>query len=138
MGCAFSRRLLSTRYLKPSISKTLSLSLGSSRAIPRDGPPHPPSLRKIRMGVTSLPLKYSVICCVADGVTSTIISSLRFECIQSNLFLILVKIVTSTGFVNAETGTLCKCGKALMARTVRRETMETPAAVMFGYRIILC
>jgi len=38
-----------------------------------DGPPHPPEFKKIRMGATSFPLKYSAICFVADCVTSTIV-----------------------------------------------------------------
>jgi len=41
----------------------------------RDGPPHPPEFKKIRMGETSFPLKYSAICLVAAPVTSTIIFS---------------------------------------------------------------
>jgi hypothetical protein len=47
----------------------------------RDGPPHPPEFKKIRMGETSLPLKYSAICFVATSVTSTII----FSFIQNNI-----------------------------------------------------
>jgi len=46
-----------------------------------DGPPHPPEFKKIRMGETSLPLKYSAICFVATSVTSTII----FSFFQNNL-----------------------------------------------------
>jgi len=44
----------------------------------RDGPPHPPEFKKIRMGETSFPLKYSAICFVAASVTSTIIFLLFF------------------------------------------------------------
>jgi hypothetical protein len=102
MGFAFSRRSLSTRYWNPSTSKTLSLSFGSSRAIPRDGPPHPPSFRKILMGVASFPLKYSLICSLADGVTSTMIPSLRFGTNLWNLFFDSVKVVTPSCFVNNE------------------------------------
>jgi hypothetical protein len=40
-----------------------------------DGPPHPPEFKKIRIGETSLPLKYSAICLVAADVTSTIVFS---------------------------------------------------------------
>jgi hypothetical protein len=61
--------------LKPFILKTSSVSFGSSRARARDGPPHPPEFRKMRMGLTSLPLKYSAISSVADFVTSSIITS---------------------------------------------------------------
>ena len=57
------------------MSKTWSVSLDSSRAIASAGPPHPPAFKKIRIGETSLPLKYSAICSVADLVTSTIIIS---------------------------------------------------------------
>ena len=74
MGSASFINFLSTMYLKPSISKTLSVSLGSSRAMARDGPPHPPSFKKIRIGLTSL-LKYSAIFSVADFVISSIIFS---------------------------------------------------------------
>jgi hypothetical protein len=69
--------------LKPFILKTSSVSFGSSRAMARDGPPHPPELRKMRMGLTSLPLKYSVISSVADFVTSSIVTSS-----QKNLFYV--------------------------------------------------
>ena len=47
------------------------------------GPPHPPSFKKIRIGVTSLPLKYSAICSVADGVTSTMTPSCRNDKMKS-------------------------------------------------------
>ena len=73
MGCAFSRKSLSIIYLNPSISYVLSVSLGSSRAMAKEGPPQPPSFKKILMGVTSLSLKYSAICSLADVVTSTIL-----------------------------------------------------------------
>ncbi len=75
IGLTFSKKSLSTMYLKPSISKTLSVSFDSSRAIAILGPPHPPSFRKIRMGETCFPLKYSAICSVAEGVTSTMTPS---------------------------------------------------------------
>jgi hypothetical protein len=77
IGSAFIMNSLSTTYLKPSISKTSSVSFDSSRAIAKLGPPHPPSFKKIRMGETSLPLKYSAICSVADGVTSIMTPSCR-------------------------------------------------------------
>ena len=41
-------RLPSTRNLRESFSKTSSLSFGSSRANPRDGPDQPPCIRAIR------------------------------------------------------------------------------------------
>ncbi len=74
-GWTFSKNSLFTIYLKPSISKTWSPSLDSSRAIASEGPPHPPAFRKIRIGATSLSLKYSAICFEADAVTSTIMFS---------------------------------------------------------------
>jgi hypothetical protein len=70
MGWTFSMNSLSTMYWNPSMSKTLSVSFGSSRASARDGPPQPPELRKTLMGETSLPLKYSATCSVAAEVTS--------------------------------------------------------------------
>jgi hypothetical protein len=50
-----------------------------------DGPPHPPEFKKIRMGETSLPLKYSAICFVATSVTSTIM----FSFLKNNLGILL-------------------------------------------------
>jgi hypothetical protein len=44
----------------------------------KPGPPQPPSFKKIRMGCTSLSLKYAAICSVAAGVTSSMVSSLLF------------------------------------------------------------
>jgi hypothetical protein len=61
--------------LKPFILKTSSVSFGSSRARARDGPPQPPEFRKMRMGLTSLFLKYSAISSVADLVTSSMATS---------------------------------------------------------------
>jgi len=43
----------------------------------REGPPQPPELRKIRIGVGSLPWKYSFICTFAGSV-KTIIVKLSF------------------------------------------------------------
>ena len=82
-GLAFSSNSLSMINWKPFTSYTLSLSLGSSRAIANEGPPHPPSLRKIRIGVISRPLKYSEICWLAASVTSTITSSLNWNMISA-------------------------------------------------------
>jgi hypothetical protein len=53
----------------------MSVSFGSSRAMARDGPPHPPAFKNIRIGVTFLSFKYSAILSVADFVTSSIVSS---------------------------------------------------------------
>jgi hypothetical protein len=53
----------------------LSVSFGSSRAMAREGPPHPPAFKKIRIGVAFLPFKYSAIFSVADFVISSIIFS---------------------------------------------------------------
>lgn len=76
IGFDFSINTLSTTYLNPSTSYILSLSFNSSRVIAREGPPHPPAFKKIRIGDISLSLKYSPICVVAAFVISTITSSL--------------------------------------------------------------
>jgi len=47
-GFTSSNRFLSMRYRTPRSVKVTSLPFGSSRAIPREGPPHPRCLR-IRM-----------------------------------------------------------------------------------------
>jgi len=39
----------------------------------REGPPQPPELRKMRMGVGSLPWKYSFICTFAGSVKLIIV-----------------------------------------------------------------
>jgi len=41
----------------------------------RDGPPHPPAFKNIRIGLTSLSLKYSAIFLTADSETSSIAST---------------------------------------------------------------
>ena len=61
----------------------MSDSLGSSRAIANEGPPHPPSFKKIRIGAASRSLKYSEICWLAASVTSTITSSLNWNVISA-------------------------------------------------------
>ena len=43
-----SNKLLSTRNVRPSCSYFASLSFGSSRASPKDGPDQPPDIRAIR------------------------------------------------------------------------------------------
>jgi len=75
IGAAFPRRSSSTRNLKPFMLKTVSVSSGSSRVIARDGPPHPPDFKNIRMGLTGLFLKYSESLLVANFVTSSMVSS---------------------------------------------------------------
>jgi hypothetical protein len=57
IGFICSMNSLSIMYLNPSMSYTSSLFFSSSRAIAREGPPHPPEFRNIRIGETSLPLK---------------------------------------------------------------------------------
>jgi len=83
IGFACSNNSLSTTYLKPLISYVLSLSFGSSRANAREGPPHPLWFKKTRIAENSLSLSCSVICFVADSVTSNIKSSF---CICNNLY----------------------------------------------------
>jgi len=78
-GWAFSSNSLSIINLKPFTSYELSVSLGSSRAIANDGPPQPPSFKKMRMGTISRSLKYSAICWLAASEISTITSSLDFK-----------------------------------------------------------
>ena len=82
-GLAFSSKSLSMINWNPLTSYTLSVFLGSSRAIANEGPPHPPSLRKIRIGTISRSLKYSEICRLAASVTSTITSSLDWNMISA-------------------------------------------------------
>jgi hypothetical protein len=41
----------------------------------KDGPPQPPSFKKMRMGETFFPLKYSATCSVACFVTSSMVAS---------------------------------------------------------------
>ena len=108
-GLAFSSNSLSKINLKPFTSYELSVSLGSSRAIANEGPPQPPSFRKMRMGTMSRSLKYSAICWLAASEISTITSSLDMNmisfirankiCLISKLSLI---IITGAGFVNDE------------------------------------
>jgi len=68
-----SNRLLSTRNVNPSCSYFASVSLGSSRASPRDGPAHPPDIRDIRRAESILFCSmYDLRFCVANSVTSNI------------------------------------------------------------------
>jgi hypothetical protein len=70
----------------------------------KEGPPHPPSFKKIRIGETSRPLKYSLICRVAASVTSTIFFLLRIKNrIITSLFVYLIsggKLIIPLVFVN--------------------------------------
>ncbi|MDI6796083.1 MAG: hypothetical protein QMD09_04025 [Desulfatibacillaceae bacterium] len=80
MGFVFSRNSFSTRKVKPFTSKVSSLSRGSSRASARLGPPHPPSFKNTRMGVTfSCCSKYSANLFAADAVTSNMAGSLAVK-----------------------------------------------------------
>ena len=108
-GLAFSSNSLSIINLKPFTSYELSVSLGSSRAIANDGPPQPPSFRKMRMGTMSRSLKYSAICWLAASEISTITSSLdmnMISLIRANKICLISKlslmIITGAGFVNDE------------------------------------
>jgi len=67
----------------------------------RDGPPHPPAFKKIRIGVAFLPVKYSAIFSVADFVISSIIFSFYKNHLYDRIILKPNrKIVTSIGSVN--------------------------------------
>ncbi len=108
-GLAFSSNSLSMINLKPFTSYELSVSLGSSRAIANEGPPQPPSFRKMRMGTISRPLKYSAICWLAASEISTITSSLDINMIRyirANEDGLIAKpsliVITGTGFVNVQ------------------------------------
>ena len=108
-GLAFSSNSLSKINLKPFTSYELSVSLSSSRAIANEGPPQPPSFRKMRMGTISRSLKYSAICWLAASEISTIMSSLDMNMIsfiRANKICLISKlslmIITGAGFVNDE------------------------------------
>jgi hypothetical protein len=75
IGAAFPRRSSSIMNWKPLMSKMLSVSFVSSRARFSLGPPHPPESRKIRMGLRSLPVKYSLSLSIADSVIWSIVTS---------------------------------------------------------------
>ena len=75
IGAAFPRRSSSMMNWKPLMSKLLSVSFGSSRARFSLGPPHPPVFKNIRIGLSSLPVKYSLSLSVANFVTSSIVTS---------------------------------------------------------------
>jgi hypothetical protein len=68
-----SNKLLSTRNIRPSCSYFASVSFGSSRASPKDGPDHPPDIRAIRRAESILfSSMYDLRFCVANSVTSNI------------------------------------------------------------------
>ena len=75
IGAAFPRRSSSMMNWKPLMSTMLSVSFGSSRARFSLGPPHPPEFKNIRIGLRSLPVKYSLSLSVANFVTSSIVTS---------------------------------------------------------------
>ena len=66
----------STRNFSPPSSKALSLSFGSSRANPRDGPLHPPCIKAMRMAELILFCsRYAFRLLTASAVTSNIHAS---------------------------------------------------------------
>jgi hypothetical protein len=68
-----SKRLLSTKNVSPSCSYFASVSFGSSRASPREGPAQPPDIRDIRRAESILFCSMYVLrFCVANSVTSNI------------------------------------------------------------------
>ena len=68
-----SNKLLSTRNVRPSCSYFESVSFGSSRASPRDGPDQPPDIRETRRAESILFCSmYDLRFCVANSVTSNI------------------------------------------------------------------
>jgi len=126
-GLAFSSNSLSKINLKPFASYELSVSLGSSRAIANEGPPQPPSFRKMRMGTMSRSLKYSAICWLAASEISTITSSLDMNMIsfiRANKICLISKlslmIITGAGFVNDESIVCCPAFIEAIADIFRR------------------
>lgn len=78
MGLAMSNNCLSTKKVKPLLSKTSSSSCGSSRAIARQGVPHPPAETIILTGeVCFLVCKNSVTISLASSETSNIANALK-------------------------------------------------------------
>ena len=76
-GLISSRSFGSTRKVNPLSSKTTSSVLGSSRAIPSDGPDQPPSKRAMRMGGTGfLSLRADDSISAAFSVTSNMLTLL--------------------------------------------------------------
>ena len=81
------------------MTKTASVSFGSSRTIVSLGPPHPPEFKNIRIGLRSLFLKYSVSLSVANFVTSSIVSPLK-NIYMTEQFQTFRKVCTIIGSVN--------------------------------------
>jgi len=80
IGFTELRRSLLTRNVKPPSLKTSSFSFGSSRAMPSEGPAHPPSDIMILMDWGSLAsLRYSLITSTAFWDTWNIINSLAID-----------------------------------------------------------
>lgn len=68
-----SSKLLSTRNVKPSCSYFASVSFGSSRASPKEGPDQPPPMSATRRAESILFWSmYDFKFCVANSVTSNI------------------------------------------------------------------
>jgi hypothetical protein len=98
-----SKRPFSTRNLRLLFSKTLSLSFGSSRANPREGPDQPPCIRATRSAESMLFCSiYSLSFDTAKSVTlkSDMNSSLQSSFL-SNLAL-LVEILLKNVFVRRQ------------------------------------
>jgi len=76
-----SRRLSSTRKVRLSSLKTLSLAFGSSRASPREGPAQPPCIRATRMAESILFCsRYDFRFFAAESVTCNIGPPLSARC----------------------------------------------------------
>lgn len=77
----FSRRLSSTKNCRPPSSNTLSLSFGSSRAKPREGPLQPPCIKAMRTAELILFCsRYAFRLLTAKSVTSNIYASSKVKC----------------------------------------------------------
>ncbi len=77
----FSRRLSSTKNCRPPSSNTLSLSFGSSRAKPREGPLQPPCIKAMRTAELILFCsRYDFRLFTAKSVTSNIQASSKVKC----------------------------------------------------------
>ncbi len=126
-GVAAFRNSLSAMYLKPPISKIVSVFLASSRANANEGPAHPPLVKKTLTGISALPVKYSAICFLADSVTSIIIKSLLCICnYDSNVIIVIALSIQEYSyrnihqflrrhqyFLSEKTTTLCSIASAI-------------------------
>ena len=84
-----SKRLLSTRNFRPSCSYVASLSFGSSRARPSEGPAQPPPMSATRRAESMLFCSmYDLRFCVAVSVTSNIILLLAYYLILTSAFFL--------------------------------------------------